>query len=216
MSPQRLILAVLPALMLLGGCSTYRVMMDYDPEASFAELNRYAWVDEPVPAAVTTPGRTTVVGPILDKRIRKIVADALRERGFEAVGQDQADFLVAYQVAIVDRIDVQTFSDHIGFGYGWGSPYGYYGRYGYYGAYYPSYRRTYVRQYQDGTLIIDVLLPPDGQLIWRSWATRAIEPGVRPEKRDERLTEIVDRMLEAFPPEAAEAAAISTPPTSGS
>jgi hypothetical protein len=209
MSPHRLMIALLPILLLLGGCNTYRVYMDYDPEASFEGLNRFTWAEHTAPAGVSTEGQTVAVSPILDKRIRKLVKDELEARGFEPVARDQADFLVAYQIAIVDRIRVETFSDDFSYGFGWGWPYGYYGGYGHYRVFYPSYTRTYVREYQDATLIIDVLLPNGNQLIWRSWSTGAIEPGERPVKRDERLYEVISRMFQRFPPE--EIATVSAP-----
>jgi hypothetical protein len=191
------------AVLLLSGCASYRVYMDYDPEASFDRLERFAWADETTPTGISPQGQTVSVSPILGKRIQKLVKDELEARGFEPVAKQEADFLVAYQVAIVDRIQVETFSDSFGFGYGWSWPYGYYGRYRHHGGFYPSYTRTYVREYQDGTLIIDLLLPHENQLIWRSWTTGAIEPGVRPVKRDERLAEVINRMLQQFPPNAA-------------
>jgi hypothetical protein len=58
----------------------------------------------------------------------------------------------------------------------------------------------YERTYEEGSLIIDVLDPQDGRIIWRGIAEATIRSADPPETRQKRITDAARRLLEQFPP----------------
>ena len=57
-----------------------------------------------------------------------------------------------------------------------------------------------VDQYDEGTLILDVIDSCTEKLIWRGMAIDRVEFSARPEQRDERVRLAVEKMLASFPP----------------
>ena len=180
------------ALALLAACSTLEVSYDYDPKASFTGLKSYGWLKEPQKPT----GDPRIDGnTILKNRIHESVDAELAARGFRKVENDP-DFLVAYHVSLDRRRSVQTLNSYYGYGPGWG--------YGYGAAYRPGYwagaPETYVYEYEEGTLILDIVDPKNRELMWRGSAQDEVHFTATPEKDQSQLHEAVNKMLENFPP----------------
>lgn len=176
----------------LAGCSTVEVSHDYDPKANFAGLQTYDWLDEPQKPT----GDPRIDGnTILESRIHSAVDTALAARGFRKVSSDP-DFLVAYHVSLDKQRSVQTLNSYYGYGPGWG--------YGYGASYRPGYwagaPETYVYEYEEGTLILDIVKPGNRELMWRGSARDEVNFKSTPEKDQTQLNEAVNEMLEHFPP----------------
>ena len=88
----------------------------------------------------------------------------------------------------LEFLDVDT----VNTGYG-------YGRYGRYGGISTS---TTVSEYQEGTLLIDMIDPSSKQLVWRGSGQARIRQSSSPEEREKRIGEAVQQILEDFPPGA--------------
>lgn len=187
MRPLVLILAAV-----LAGCSTIEVNHDYDPKANFAGLKTYEWLKE----AQKPTGDPRIDGnTILENRIHQAVDTELAARGFKKVTSN-ADFLVAYHVSLDKQRSVQTLNSYYGYGPGWG--------YGYGASYRPGYwagsPETYVYEYEEGTLILDIVNPKNKELMWRGSAQDEVHFKSTPEKDQAQLNEAVHMMLESFPP----------------
>ena len=177
---------------MVAGCSTIETSYDFDPKADFASLKKYLWLD--MPQKLT--GDPRIDGnTILASRIHEAVDTALAARGFRKVSSDP-DFLVAYHVSLDKRRSVQTLNSYYGYGPGWG--------YGYGASYRPGYwagaPETYVYEYEEGTLILDIVNPDNKELIWRGSARDEVHFKSTPEKDQTQLNEAVHAMLENFPP----------------
>ena len=168
-----------PVLWALGGCSGIKVWTEQDPTVSFEGLRTYAWAS----ASQEIENDPHAENPILDRRIRLIVDTELAARGFEQLDDGAPDFLIGYQVAIQEKLDVRYVDDYYGYAYT-------------YRAWVP--RRT-VYAYEQGTLILDVSLPEPKRLIWRSIATAEVDSAESQEQGDKRLREAVRKMLDKFP-----------------
>ena len=103
----------------------------------------------------------------------------LAAKGYQKQAAGQPDFLIAYHANVRDKIDVDT--------------YGY--RYGRYGRRIGTY--TTVRQYQQGTLVIDLVDANSKELFWRGWAKGEVNDAVSKEKIDDTVAKILDK----YPPE---------------
>ncbi len=76
-----------------------------------------------------------------------------------------------------------------------------YGRRGHYGGMGVSASTADVREYTEGTLMIDIVDPGANQLIWRGTGQSRISESKTPEERTENINEAVEKILAQFPPE---------------
>jgi hypothetical protein len=182
----RATIAILVALPGLSGCAT-RVRSDFDREAVFSNYNTFDWIAPPVRASEEEV-RSDLEGPfarnsLLDKRIRAAVNRNLETRGFRHAEGNASDFRLNYHV---------TFSDKLA---GSGSDIGYTGRY-HRGAFSSGFNWS-VRQYQEGTIIIDIVDRAKDQLVWRGWMVSRNRDGNYDEQE---IARAVEKILMRFPP----------------
>ena len=170
-------------LLVLPGCSTFRVTTDYDPEANFQELKSYAWL-----AKIRKPSDDPRLhNSLVDGRVRAAVDRELAAKGYSKAGTSSADFLVTYYLGLEKKINIHTIHSSYGYGYrGW------YGGYG--GA-------TLVDQYEEGSLLLDILDSEGGDLLWRGTARARVRSSNSPEERQRRINNAVAEILSRFPPQ---------------
>jgi hypothetical protein len=179
---KRLAVGALLALLWLGsGCSTIAVDADWNPKARFEGLSTWAWL----PRRTETPAPETVDATLLNQRIESAIEDELVARGHPPAGEAAPDFLVAYHIAIENKLEARTLYS----GYGTNVWVG------------PMWAETIVDEYQLGTLLIDIIDPVRLEVIWRGRAQGRVEPLRSPEQREARVREAVTKMLERFPPQ---------------
>jgi hypothetical protein len=101
-------------------------------------------------------------------RIDKALELALSNKGFQMVDDaSQADLLISWHLATQHKTDIRTYETPA---YGMG--YGRYGRYNRYSAYNcwscsPTRTEVSVRNYTQGTFIVDMIDPALHQSVWR-------------------------------------------------
>ncbi len=173
------------ALMTIGvvaaaGCSSTQVRTDFDPYSEFRQLRSYMWVER----TFGSPSHPGVDSPLVERRVHNAVDGELVSRGYQKLTSGTPDFLIAYHVVASDRIEVQ--SDNSGYGY-YGYPYG---------------NSVYTYEYLKGTLILDIIDARDNKLIWRGWASKALDDDPKPEHVDMYVKKAVRKILKQFPPPA--------------
>ncbi len=120
---------------------------------------------------------------LLDKRIRAAVNSHLSARGFRYLEEGESDFRLNYHVTFKDRL------------VGSGSNFGYANRY-HRGAFSSGFNWC-VRQYQEGTIIIDIVDRAKDQLVWRGWSVSRNRDGNFDEAE---IARAVRNVLMRFPP----------------
>ncbi len=180
----------------LGGlaCSSLKVATNFDPDADFAKIRSYAWLDQ----RSGVEGDRSDVSSLLDRRIRRAIDAELLGKGLALSDRESADILVSYHLGVEKKLDVRTI--HTGYGYGYGA--GWHGVHGRYGAYSPGRTETYVSEYEEGTFLIDLIEPSKKQLIWRGSGQARVNRSSSPEDRKKRIREVVEKVLAAYPPGA--------------
>jgi hypothetical protein len=118
--------------------------------------------------------------PLMTKRIRRAVESELSAKGYQLIEDGKSDFLVAFHTGVKNKVDVTT--------------YGY--RYGRWGRYSGSV--VEVDRYKEGTLIVDIIDSNEKELVWRGWATGAVQ---NPDKAQETISNAVTKLLAKFPPQ---------------
>ncbi len=59
---------------------------------------------------------------------------------------------------------------------------------------------TYVDEYEEGSLLLDMIEAETGQLMWRGSARAVISSKLTQEKRTQRINEAIGKLLASFPP----------------
>jgi hypothetical protein len=177
MHPRRALAALLAVLVL--GCASANVSSDWDPQVDFSGLKTWDWFPRARPQTLDP----RLDSGLLDARIRQAVEAELAAKGYKPRGGPNADFFVSHTVAIQQKISASSINDFYG----------------------PSYgvSRVYVDEYEEGTLVIDVLDPRKQQVIWRGSYQARLTPASNPSQREERVNTAVHAVLERFPPPAA-------------
>jgi hypothetical protein len=182
----RAAIATLVALSGLSGCAA-SVRSDFDRETAFAYYNTFDWIAPPVRASEeevqSDPDGPFSRNSLLDKRIRTAVNRNLEARGFRYLEGGESNFRLNYHV---------TFSDKL---VGSGSEFGYAGRY-YRGGFSSGFNWS-VRQYQEGTIIIDIIDRAKDQLVWRGWM---VKRNLDRNYDEAEVNDAVEKILMRFPP----------------
>ena len=123
--------------------------------------------------------------------IQKSLAKEFRSAGF-AVGQSDAELVVAYLPIIQDGTSTKSVSDYFGQGRNSGA------------LLEEAHRRGVLeaegRQdfYEAGTLVVDVIDARTGELVYRNFATRPVVPGTADAVRQARIDRVVAEALADF------------------
>jgi len=156
------------------GCSTMTVKYDYDHHVDFTTYDNYDWIDQ----KGAFSGGTFGGNPLNYQRAQRAVDEELKARG-HSLDEDNPSFLVALHGGVQDKINVQTWGYHYGYPGYWGMPY------------------VDVQHYKEGTLIIDFIDTESHDLIWRGWATGAVE---RTDDPVGRIFDAVRKIMKNWPP----------------
>jgi hypothetical protein len=172
---------------LLGGCSRIDVATEVAPNAPFASYRTFGWFA----ASQARTGIPRIDDPRLDARIRSELDRALVGRGLRKASRMPPDIYVAYHVAL----QTKTASSPVKLG----------------DQYVPAWgndswanrslgkRGPYVRQYEQGTLIVDVIDAKTSRLAWRGVAKTEVAPSDSQRAKKARIRAAVRRLFRRFP-----------------
>jgi Domain of unknown function (DUF4136) len=167
----------------LVGCSTVTVTTDYDRSASFGRYKSYS---------LAPPAQGQTLSPTSEAALRDALHRELASRGINEAPGGKADLTVARHVFLEKKVSVQQYTNW-GYGYGGHWPYGY----GYYGMW-TGAPRTYtdVRQYTEGTMILDFVDTRTKKLVFRGTGQGVV---AGPESNAEKIREAVAKIVANFP-----------------
>lgn len=173
-------------LIFIAGCASLQTDSKQDLAADFSEFETFAWLDHKV-----LPGDDVRVR---DERVRKTVRDTIEQtliaKGYRQSGTNQADFVVSWFGAIEQKIKKENL-DHLYSPYGYGTllreP-----------TLNPESSRA-IAEYEEGTLIIDLLDPVDRRLLWRGTGVGQVVKERTPETALKNLARSVSRILDPIP-----------------
>lgn len=180
--------------LLLVGCSTLDVSVDYDPAASLAALRTYDWSTSVQEKAGDLLIDTDT---LLRQRVVSAVEGELARRGYRRIRQ-KPDFLITFFYTRERKLGIPGYPYAPIYGGFFGGPfYGYWGR-GYYPGFYGY--GAYPREHEAGLLVIDFLDPPSQKLLWRGMVRDTLRFQETPADRGARISRAVIAALQRFPP----------------
>ncbi len=181
-------LLVLTLAVMIGGCGGLKVQTDVDPEADFTGWQTYQWAER------TDEGKQDrrVYNYAVEGRVKNAVNRAMEAKGLREDTIGQPDFLVGWHGFIQGQANFSVVSSYYEYSSGW---------FGYYTPGYVS-SQTYVNNWKDGTLMLDIVDARSNALVWRGMGTDALGDAEGPEQLQKRMDEAVARILRDFPPPA--------------
>jgi hypothetical protein len=156
-----------------------KTVFDFDPEVDFSTYSTYGWLERENSVEELLPEH-------LRLRLRRVTEDVMAEKGLlPAPAPPQTDLLLTYYFGASKEFEVNYMPY---------SPYRPWG-YGYWGGFGGGY--TEVRQYEKGTLVLDIVDARTRQLVWFGSITGEVRSTNPPSKR---IQKTVTKLLKNFPP----------------
>lgn len=161
--------------LVMTSCSSVKVATDYDREANFSQYQTYAFFKPGIDKAD--------ISDLDKKRILRAIDLEMQQKGLTK--SDDPDILVSIFTKTKENINI--YNTPYGYGYGWG----------WYPWYWGAGSNT-VNSTTEGTLYIDLVDAEKKELVWQGMGTAALASKV--DKKQERINEIVEEILEKYPP----------------
>ncbi len=157
-----------------SGCeSNVQVHSAYDHKQDFSKYHTFAMLEPNKPVASDNPA----VDPFVLQRLRQIAYSRMLRRGFKPVAKEQADLLVHVLAGVKERLEPNSTSYY---GYAWRGP---------------AFSYTYT-QYQEGTVVLDLIDPKLNAVVWRGAGVRRVVNA----PTNAELSEVIDRIISFYPP----------------
>jgi Domain of unknown function (DUF4136) len=173
-----------------AGCAHTNVRTDFDPSADFSTYHTYYWA-----GGKDISGGGTLENTLVDNRIKNIIGEQLSAKGLREVSEDATpDLAVLYWIGSKDKISVQTAPASPAHSRTVWSRYDAYwgGRWG------RTYDEVVVRNYTEGTLIVDLIDAAKMQLAWRAYLVQTVDKD--PQKTAARAEANAVAAFAQFPP----------------
>jgi hypothetical protein len=179
MSRKRLVAVLAILVAVFAGYAWAKVIFDFDPNADFSSYKTYGWLQR-------GDANEELLPDYLRMRLQRVTEDVLATKGLEpAPAPPQTDLLLTYTFGASQEFQV----DYIP--YSVYQPWGY----GYWGGYGGGF--STVRQYTEGTLVLDIVDARTHQLVWTGSITKDIQ-SVNPP--GDRIEKAITKLLKNFPP----------------
>ncbi len=152
------ILSYVVALVMITGCSTLEVSVDYDESYDFSKIKTFA-VDRSFQKQQNT---------LFIDRAANALENELQLKNYQQTSNESADLIFIFHLNVKEKSDVQA-------------SYGLSGYRGYrYGGMMMSTTHTY--EYQEGTLIVDALDPRTQKTVWRGIGVKELRDNKTPKE----------------------------------
>ncbi len=186
------------AALLVFGCSQ-KIFFDTSVSANFAAYKRTFAFLPPIDS-----GKTSLFeNGIMNENIRVAILSEMKRRNYTA-DTVAPELLVKFHLMVENKEDVVNSPVYsYGGGYGYNGGYGYGGGFGMFGnPYYnfagPIYMGDDIEKvdYEQGTLVIDVIERSSGKLVWRGWSVGDVNNA---EQYTHELPNLIDRIFNHYP-----------------
>ena len=185
------------ALSLLAACASSPPVtsVDYKPDYDFRAVQKLAFYDDSGEVSGNNP---IMLSDMVRDRIDSGLETALKAKGYTWVEDaSQADLLVSWHLVTQDKTDVRTYqTPSMGVGYG---RYGGYNRYSMYNCWgCGSQTEVSVKNYTEGTFIVDMIDPRLKKSVWRGVTQSRLKGELGHEQAN--YDAAADRIMADFPP----------------
>ena len=156
--------------------SAQSVSYNYDTGADFSRFKTYKWVE--------IPGGSKL-DDLTARQLTTAIEAELAKKGLVKVDTNNADLCIGYQVGSSQQTQINAYSSGWGMGPGWGGM---------------GMTTATTSTLTIGSLDLDIYEMSNKQLVWRGVATKTIDPGVKPERRQQNIQRGAVKLLQNYPP----------------
>ncbi len=157
--------------LLISGCATYNISSDYEKGTDFSSFHTYKIMNH-------DHGFPVGANPINKQRIDRAINKEMAARGYTIA--DNPDLLVSWFVKVKDVKEVDIYHKH-------------YLRYN-------NYHHVEVHEYQEGSLVIDLVDRANNQVVWHAKTTGTVYEGMT--DVEEKINEAVAAMFKKYSKDA--------------
>lgn len=195
--PIRALLA-LAGIALLAACASTppTPAVDYKPDYDFRTVKRLAFYDD---SGMVGGNNPVLLSDMERERIDTALEGAFRNKGYEILDEEnaaKADLLISWTLILNDKTDVRTYQTPgptIGY-----SRWGGYNRYSMYNCWNCGQTEVSVKNYTEGTFIVDMISPELKRSVWRSEVQSRLKG--EPSHDQDKYNAAAERILASFPP----------------
>jgi hypothetical protein len=188
----------LAAVTLIAACASTPPVptVDYKSDYNFSAVKKLAFYDE---SGMVGGNNPVSLSDMERDRIDTALETALRNKGFEILDEknaSEADLLIGWTLILNDKTDVRTYqtpSSNIGY-----SRYGGYNRYSMYNCWSCTQTEVSVKNYTEGTFIVDMISPELKRSVYRSEVQSRLKG--EPSHDQDKYNAAAARILATFPP----------------
>lgn len=170
------------------GCAPVDVQTRVSKTAVFTNFKTYSWLDTDSVAKSAVP----ITNPEVNNVVREAVDKSLEKKGYQRLDSGDVDFLVAWFGGVQKKVKTETinhFYDSSG--------------YGTLAAAMPAKVGEAARttEYEEGTILIDVLDPKSHKAIWRGVGKERLVQGLTESEARLYINRVVGQIVNNFPPD---------------
>lgn len=161
----------------LGSCApAVTTFMDKDADVDVRQFKTFSWQRSP---SAESPTHPLYYNELNDKRIRSAADKTLRAKGYQPA-EGNTELVIHYHIIVESKSVVKAEPSGIRY-----SPYW-------------MEKQLFTMQYDEGTLIFDLMDPKTNSLIWRGWAVGVLDD-IKPEKIETIIGRTVERIFKKLP-----------------
>jgi len=188
-------LLTLSILALIAACATTppAPVVDFKPGYDFGAVRKIAFYDQ---SGLVTGNHPVPISDMTRDRIDSALEQALRAKGFEILERKdagQAQLLISWTLITDDKTEVRTYETP-GFGVGFGR----YNRYSMYNCWGCAQTEVSVRNYTEGTFIVDMIDPKLQRSVWRGSIQSRLKS--QPQNDQDTYNAAANNIFASFPP----------------
>ncbi|NCF17442.1 MAG: DUF4136 domain-containing protein [Haliea sp.] len=195
-TPRLILILVLSSLLIACASGPPKPTVDYKQDYNFMAVKKIGFYRNSGQVSGDNPLQ---LSDIQRQRIDSALSYALGNRGFQMVDDPaEADMLLSWHLVTQHKTDVRTYETPT-----YGASYGRYGRYNRYSMYNcwscaPTRTEVSVRNYTEGTFIVDMIDPKMNKSVWRGFTQSRLK-GNQSEDQG-KYNEAATAMFASFPP----------------
>ncbi len=175
-------LNIVLALLFSAAAFAQEVQHSYDQNADFKKYRTYRWEAHP---------KSMALDPAMKTQLAEAFNAELAKKGLSQTSDGNADLVLVFQLGVRDEKEITFFNSGWNYGPGWRR-----GWYGPAGGVVTSTTNTF----QVGSLVLDIFDASQKHLVWRAVASKAIDEGIKPDKRKKNMAKAAEKVLKNFPP----------------
>lgn len=193
---QPLLLLLAGALLTACASSPPKPAIDYMPSYDFSAIRTLAFYHESGDVSGNHP---IPLSDMQRDRIDLALQTALKKKGFNwDANEGQAELLVSWHLVTQDKTDVHTYETPA-MGVGVGVGYGRYNRYSMYNCWGCTQTEVSVRNYTEGTFIVDMIDPKLKKSVWRGVIQSRLKGNLQQDQ--DKYNATADLIFASFPPQ---------------